>query len=206
MNFNVTLAEGIPGRNGSTILSGVGVPGAGIGITGDYYLDTAAGRLYGPKSGGVWGSGISLVGPTGATGATGASTTYEAIVGDGVECNYATLALALAAASAGWRILVKKSITVNSGAAFTISLANLLIEFAPNVTYTKGTLSGALFTINAGGTRIKGGRFSGFDTAVLINATKQYNFITECRFASCAAEITEDDAAPNNAYGFNITE
>lgn len=141
-----------------------------------------------------------------AAAAATSAAIYNAIVGAGVGCNYATLTLALAAASAGWRILIKDSETVNTGGAFTLSLANLLIEFAPSVTFTKGTLVGSCFTIDASGCRIKGGRFSGFDTAVTINSTRQYNFITECRFASCTAEVTESDASPVNVISMNITE
>lgn len=53
------------------ILSGTGVPGAGLGVDGDFYIDTAADNLYGPKSGGAWGSATSLVGPAGSTGPAG---------------------------------------------------------------------------------------------------------------------------------------
>lgn len=60
---------GTPGANGNTILSGSGVPGGGTGANGDFYFDTAASRLYGPKTAGAWGSGVSLIGPPGASGA-----------------------------------------------------------------------------------------------------------------------------------------
>lgn len=61
------------GGGGSTVLNGSGVPSGGTGANGDFYIDTTAHAVYGPKSGGVWGSGVSLVGPAGATGATGAA-------------------------------------------------------------------------------------------------------------------------------------
>ena len=60
MNFNVTLAQGIPGRNGNLILSGIVPPSNGIGANGDYYIDTVGLMLYGPKALGVWPAGISL--------------------------------------------------------------------------------------------------------------------------------------------------
>lgn len=58
---------------GSSILSGSGAPSSGTGNNADFYLDTSNWRIYGPKSGGAWGSYTSLVGPTGATGATGST-------------------------------------------------------------------------------------------------------------------------------------
>jgi integrin beta 8 len=54
-----------------TVRNGSGAPSAGLGVNGDFYIDTAANTIYGPKTAGAWGSPISLVGPTGATGATG---------------------------------------------------------------------------------------------------------------------------------------
>jgi len=59
-------ADGADGADGNTILSGAGTPGAGVGVNGDFYLDTAAWVLYGPKASGTWPeSGTSLVGPAG---------------------------------------------------------------------------------------------------------------------------------------------
>lgn len=66
-----TGSTGAAGADGRTILSGSGVPSSGLGANGDFYVNTAASTIYGPKSAGAWGSGISLVGPTGSTGSTG---------------------------------------------------------------------------------------------------------------------------------------
>jgi len=69
-----TGAQGPAGTNGSTVLNGTGAPGSGIGHNGDFYLDTAANVLYGPKAAGTWSTtGTSLVGPQGPAGATGAT-------------------------------------------------------------------------------------------------------------------------------------
>ncbi len=68
-------SPGTPGTDGLTILNGSGAPSSGLGVTGDFYIDTVATRLYGPKAGSVWGSGVSLIGPTGSTGAAGAAGT-----------------------------------------------------------------------------------------------------------------------------------
>lgn len=56
-------AEIASGGSGAlhTILSGSGAPGAGLGSDGDFYIDTDAYAIYGPKAAGSWGSGTSLV-------------------------------------------------------------------------------------------------------------------------------------------------
>jgi hypothetical protein len=67
-----TGAPGTPGTNGNTVLNGTGTPGSGVGNNGDFYIDTAADVLYGPKAGGTWPTpGTSLVGSPGATGPEG---------------------------------------------------------------------------------------------------------------------------------------
>ena len=69
-----TGATGPAGTNGNTVWNGTGAPSAGLGVNGDFYLDTAAEKIYGPKASGAWPStGVSLIGPTGATGATGSA-------------------------------------------------------------------------------------------------------------------------------------
>lgn len=68
-----TGATGATGAAGKTVLSGSGSPSGGTGVDGDFYIDTTASAIYGPKASGSWGSSTSLIGPTGATGATGAT-------------------------------------------------------------------------------------------------------------------------------------
>jgi hypothetical protein len=72
--------DGQPGV-GAAWQQGEGVPDAGVGGEGDFYLDTLTGNIYGPKVSGVWGAVIFNIaegqagpaGPAGATGATGAT-------------------------------------------------------------------------------------------------------------------------------------
>jgi hypothetical protein len=61
---------GFKGLRGKSVLSGAGAPEAGLGTAGDFYIDTAASKIYGPKAGG-WGAGTSLIGPQGEAGAKG---------------------------------------------------------------------------------------------------------------------------------------
>lgn len=133
-------------------------------------------------------------------------TGYSAIVGSAPYCTHADLAAALAdaAVTAGSKILVVSNQTINTS-AISIAKANLQIEFMPGVTFTNGS-AGTGLAIAAGGVRIKGGRFSGFTIAISIGATFQFNFITECRFVSCASEVVEVDSAPVNVVANNITE
>lgn len=78
--------QGAAGTPGTQVLSGQGAPEASLGSTGDFYIDLASYRLYGPKATAGWGTGVALTGasgaqgpggpagaqgPTGATGATG---------------------------------------------------------------------------------------------------------------------------------------
>lgn len=80
-------AQGPAGADGRTLLSGTTAPGAGVGANGDFFINTAASLIYGPKAGGVWPTGVSLVGPAGATGpagpagATGSSAYQVAVAG-----------------------------------------------------------------------------------------------------------------------------
>ena len=68
----------LPGTNGSTVLNGVVPPQSGNGVDGDFYIDTAAEVIYGPKAASAWPvtgtvAGRSCrrrrgAGPAGATG------------------------------------------------------------------------------------------------------------------------------------------
>ena len=60
------------GTNGAQLLSGAGAPSAPTGSNGDFYIDTSVWQIYGPKTGGAWGSGTSLIGAAGAAGTNGA--------------------------------------------------------------------------------------------------------------------------------------
>ena len=68
-----TGPQGPPGAGLNSLLHGIIAPGAGVGSNGDFYIDDVAWMIYGPKAGGAWPAGVSIIGPTGATGATGAA-------------------------------------------------------------------------------------------------------------------------------------
>ena len=58
-------------QGASTIHSGAGAPGAGLGALGEFYFRTDTTQLYGPKGSGVWPPPVNLVGTTGAQGVPG---------------------------------------------------------------------------------------------------------------------------------------
>lgn len=68
--------DGDDGSDGKTILSGTAAPTT-EGVDGDFYIRTTTNYIYGPKAGGVWPAGVSLVGPAPALG-TWASATLGA--------------------------------------------------------------------------------------------------------------------------------
>jgi hypothetical protein len=51
------------GEDGKTVLNGSGAPLAGNGNIGDFYIDTDAPAIYGPKTSAGWGSATPLTGP-----------------------------------------------------------------------------------------------------------------------------------------------
>jgi hypothetical protein len=65
-------AAGAAGADGNTILYG-GVDPTGEGVNGDFYINTASNFIFGPKAGGSWPSGTSVIGADGADGADGAA-------------------------------------------------------------------------------------------------------------------------------------
>jgi hypothetical protein len=67
--------QGLPGADGKTVRNGAGVPAPALGSDGDFYIDTAAQTIYGPKASGLWGTPTNIIGPQGAQGAAGASRT-----------------------------------------------------------------------------------------------------------------------------------
>lgn len=72
-----TGPTGPAGQDGARFYSGTSGPVSGFGASGDFWLDTNAGKLYGPKQSGAWGSGLLLqsgqAGPTGPTGSAGSN-------------------------------------------------------------------------------------------------------------------------------------
>lgn len=81
----MTGPQGPKGNPGAGMLSGAGAPTNDVGANGDFYVDTANFRIYGPKAGGVWGPGsislgIAAASPiAGINGGTGVSNSGRTI-------------------------------------------------------------------------------------------------------------------------------
>jgi len=60
-------------RPTNNIRYGTVPPLPAVGIDGDYYIDSVAQMVYGPKTANVWPSGVSMVGVDATTGAAGAT-------------------------------------------------------------------------------------------------------------------------------------
>lgn len=72
---------GAPGADGRTVLNGLGAPSPGLGVDGDFYIDTNLWVIYGPKSPLGWGGGTSLIGPQGPPGGGGTPSNVGEMVG-----------------------------------------------------------------------------------------------------------------------------
>lgn len=68
------------GTIGNTLRFGTGAPAPTVGVVGDFYINTTAKTIYGPKGATGWpGAATSLVGPQGPKGAMGATGPEGAI-------------------------------------------------------------------------------------------------------------------------------
>lgn len=76
-------APGAPGTDGKTVLNGTTAPSNGLGATGDFYINTTTWLVHGPKSGGAWPTGVSIIGPAGANGTNGTNGTAGTNGADG---------------------------------------------------------------------------------------------------------------------------
>ena len=141
-------STGSGGGSGNTILSGSGAPGAGTGVNGDIYLDSAATRLYGPKTAGAWGSGVSLIGAAGANGTNGTNGTNGA---NGTNGTAATVSVgAVTTGAAGTSASVTNSGTSSAAILnFTIPQGAAGANGANGTAGTNGT-NGTAATVAVG--------------------------------------------------------
>jgi len=145
--------NGAPGVDGKTVLNGAGAPGVGVGIVGDFYIDTSTNRIYGPKLVGGWPvTSTSLVGPQGPAGSSAGAinnvSTYGAI-GNGANnfigstINPATgTNYTLAAANAKWNLVRERwSIDVFNFASLTAYPVGGTVTFSTGIATITATLS-----------------------------------------------------------------
>lgn len=133
---------GPAGADGKTVRSGSGVPSSGLGVDGDFYINTSANTIYGPKTSGSWGSPTSLVGPQGATGATGPTgPAGNPVI---VVANRQTATYNLLLSDAGKMIEMNVgtandlNVPLNSSQAFDIGTQILVVQYGAGQTTIKG--------------------------------------------------------------------
>lgn len=153
--------QGNPGADGKTVLNGSGAPASGTGNNGDFYVDTTAKAIYGPKTSGTWGSPTSLVGPQGPSGLPPApitvSSNYTALTSnygilvDATGGNV-TISLPTVAGIVGQEFYIQKvdlsanSVIVDPAGTETITLIN-----TPSpVTTATSTEPGDVIRVQAG--------------------------------------------------------
>ena len=123
-------------------------------------------------------------------------TKYKAYIGDTGTNPLAThdtinAAIADAAVTAGSAILVIES-DASVDAVQNVTKDDILIEFVPGVTYTKGTAVNAL-QLSGNRCRVKNGRFvdfsGGSDAAIKLGAATQAHIITENVYKNCTSFV-----------------
>lgn len=119
-------ANGDRGTDGKTILSGSGAPTSDLGDEGDFYLDVSGSILYGPKTFGAWGSGVSLNGTSGPSSGSDTLLFGTGIDGDvtissgtttltnDMYYNNLTINGTGSINTAGYRIFVKNTLDITS--------------------------------------------------------------------------------------------
>lgn len=124
------------GANGNAIDYGTGAPSSGIGNNNDFYIDTAASKLYGPKAAGAWPAGVSLIGATGPAGANGTNGT------NGVSPVIGGTSTSSVTAGTGAQTFVTQSgLSWQVGQRLIATSADLSISLSGLVSsYTSGTL------------------------------------------------------------------
>lgn len=121
--------NGTNGVDGKTVLHGTTNPSNLLGNDGDFYVNTTNYTFFGPKAGGEWPPGFSLVGPPGAsvspikTAITGGVTANPLIVSYN-PADYPTGAkysLLRADGSFDWNTSVVQNVPVSGSATFTVT-------------------------------------------------------------------------------------
>jgi hypothetical protein len=144
---------------------GAGAPSSGLGVDGDFYINTNTDTLYGPKASGVWPAGTSLVGPAGPQGPAGingwvpsAADRYQYSTGAGIAVEGIITAAARALVGSAAVVDLVSDVfhkadpysvaflrtgagAVSLKAGTTIGLAGLLYQFAVDTAVQMPTLA-----------------------------------------------------------------
>ncbi len=103
-------------NSSNTLLNGSGAPSAGLGADGDFYIDTSANAIYGPKTAGSWGSGTAL----GASGTKIFRTSHTFALAGGVV--NATMPSAFVSLGAGQASAIVGAYCITSSGTATVNV------------------------------------------------------------------------------------
>jgi hypothetical protein len=123
------------------VLYGTGAPSSGVGNNGDFYIDTAASRIYGPKASGAWPSGTSLVGPLGPAGTNGTNGTNGAGFANGSQGGQIYLTSTSSPYAPASPQTATGDVTISSGAVTTIGTGKVTASKIATGTITASQIS-----------------------------------------------------------------
>ena len=150
---------GPTGANGFSVLSGTSNPTGPTGVNGDFYINTTSSTIFGPKAGGVWPAGVSLIGSNGINGLNilNGNVNPTTIVGLNGEFYINTTTSTLFGPKAGgvWPagVSLVGSYTAGTGISITGSVISNTGDGDNDVTnelISSATLSGKNLTISQG--------------------------------------------------------
>lgn len=150
-----SIINGIDGTDGSVIYNGSGAPAGGLGVVGDYYIDTATGDLYEKTGASTWTFLMSIIGPTGATGAAGAAGAAGA---DGVAVLYNEFPAQATTVNGSWETL--ETYTVPAAQLDSNGSDLVILATFTTPSWTSATQNTRI-TFN-GNTLVGAGTFGGF--------------------------------------------
>jgi hypothetical protein len=97
------------------------------GVDGDFFINTTTSTIYGPKTGGVWGAGTSLIGPPGPAGsAITATPTIVVNSGNSPYTVTATDYTMFCNTSSGSRVVNLPAAAGNTGRLYLVRLVGNL--------------------------------------------------------------------------------
>lgn len=122
---------------------------------------------------------------------------YDAIIGAGVGCTHATLALAIAdaALTTNIKVLLKDSATL--AATPNLSKAGWKVTAGPGVTYTAGAATTGI-TISAANCSVTGLRFVGFTTGISLASGGNLARVNFCNFNTTTTDVNDTAVAGAN--------
>jgi hypothetical protein len=200
-----TGPQGPAGLDGKTVRSGPTNPNSSTGVDGDFYINTATNVIFGPKAGGSWPSGVSIVGPQGPAGTNGATGATGPQGPTGDSNSFSTISVAgqssLVADSPSNTLTVVAgnniTITTNAGSdTLTIAGAD-----AGDTLPSQTGNSGKFLTTDGAGTlsweTVTGGSGEAYDQS--LNTTDEVEFasVTAAEFISTAAGSPTLSSATN---------